>query len=392
MEISQLLLIINNTVSKSVGFIMKPERLSSLIDRIYAAALDSESWGQVSLNIQQYIGGHTVNFVIEDTKSERFRYLFSNGVTDSDVAYYHENVIQRDEITDIFDQSSLGQAILTQNNWTFEQIERVWAYDNFYKGIGQTYFATGKFYQSDDMRAFIAVARSHFDSQFHDSDKQKLQLILPHLSRALFINKTLLDQETTIQALGDSFERLSTAIIMLNVRGSVIYANKNAAPFLAKGQNASCPYSIRLPNGAANFKLSKKIDQVLTGSIYQEGACLPFYFNGERYIAYCFPWCGSFNNREWFGDISRCIIFIISSASFSVTARYLTELFQLSNAEANVAEGLIRGQSIKELSQLLFVSEATIRFHVKNILRKTETKSQIAAVSVMLRGLVIAVR
>ncbi|HCH5602703.1 TPA: hypothetical protein NKZ56_002168 [Vibrio parahaemolyticus] len=374
------------------GLVMKPEQLSSLIDLIYSAALDMECWGLVSEEIQKSIGGHSVNFTIEDTKRKCFRFLFSNGVTESDIAFYQDNVIYRDELTTALDQIPCGCAELSQNKWEMDQLQRLWAYDEYYKSIGQTYFNAGKFYETDDTRAFIAIARSHLDSPFHPEKQKDLQLLLPHLARALFISKTLLNQNATIEALGDSFERLSAAIIMLDISGSVIYANKNATPFLTKRQNLNSHHSIRLPNGAANLQLSKKIDQILNGSVYQEGACFPFYYKGERYIAYCFPWSGSFNHQEWFGEKSRCIVFIISSASFSVTARYLTELFQLSNAEANIAEGLIRGLSTKELSQTLFVSESTIRFHVKNILKKTETRSQIAAVSVLLRGLVVAMR
>ncbi|MEX3070742.1 helix-turn-helix transcriptional regulator [Vibrio alginolyticus] len=369
---------------------MNQEQLSKLIDNIYDAALNSESWATVSLEIQKYIGGHTVNFAIEDTSAHHFRYLFSNGVTASDVDYYQANVIQRDELTDIFENNPLGQALLTQNIWTLEQLERVWAYNEYYKGIGQTYFNAGKFYQADNIRAFIAVARSRFDSKFNASEQQKLQLILPHLARALFISKTLLSQDTTIEALGDTFERLSAAVIMLDIRGKVIFSNKKAIPFLVKMKNACSHYNIQLPNDAANLQLSTQINKMLNGSVYQEGTCLPFLFNGVRHIAYCFPWCSSFNHKEWFGDASRCIVFIVSSSSFTVAGRYLMALFKLSNAEVNIAEGLIRGQSTRELSQNLFVSEATVRFHVKNILRKTETNSQVAAVSTMVRNLVVS--
>lgn len=82
----------------------------------------------------------------------------------------------------------------------------------------------------------------------------------------------------------------------------------------------------------------------------------------------------------------------MASDSFSVATRYLIELFKLSKAEANVAEGLIRGLSVKDLAANLFVTETTIRFHVKSILKKTKTNSQIAAVSAMLKSLVLPVR
>lgn len=36
---------------------MKPEDLSRIIDKIYAASLNSHSWEEVSLEIQKSIGG-----------------------------------------------------------------------------------------------------------------------------------------------------------------------------------------------------------------------------------------------------------------------------------------------------------------------------------------------
>ncbi|AEX24046.1 transcriptional regulator [Vibrio sp. EJY3] len=84
--------------------------------------------------------------------------------------------------------------------------------------------------------------------------------------------------------------------------------------------------------------------------------------------------------------------FIVSTAYLSVSCRHWKETFGFSQDEANIADGLICGHSVKELANKLFLAESTVRFHVKNILKKTETKSQIAAVSLMLRSLMVALR
>ncbi len=371
---------------------MNPKQLSNIINDIYSATLSNYAWPHVSLQVQKAIGGHSVNFVIEDKKLKQFKYIFSNGATDSDVAYYHRNIIQRDEITDILDNNPIGNALITQDFWQLKQLERIWAYDNFYKNIGLTYFTTGKFFETKNTRAFITVARSQFDTPYNSQDRQDLQLLLPHLERALFLNKTLLQQQAITGALGDSFERLSIGIILLNANGKVIYTNKIAQPFLSLTKCCNSRYSIRLPNGASSLKLSQNIDKALTDSAYQPGTCLRFMYRGVHHVAYCFPWCDNFNHQEWFGDNSRCIIFIVSSESFSITGQYLFDLFHLSNAEANVAEGLIRGLTVKELAETLFVSDATVRFHIRNILKKTETTSQIAAVGKMIKYLLVPMR
>lgn len=372
---------------------MNPEKLSSLIDQIYAAALNTESWGNVSQAIQKVIGGHTVNFVIENTKEKKIQYAFSNGLTNNDISYYQKNVIYRDELTNALELINCEQTLLSQSIWETKELERLWAYDHYYKDRGLTYFNAGKFYQSEDTRGFISIARSRFDPTFQKEEQKKLQLVIPHLSKALFINKTILEQNITIDTFGESYERLSSAIIMLDEQRKVIFSNQNAHPFLTNARQPNSHQSIRLPCTKSNQKLNENIDKVMSGSVYKETHFLIFFYQGERHVAYCFPWCGRFNNNAtWLGESSRCMVFIVSCNSFSISTRYLMGVFNFTKAEAGISEGLIRGHTVKELSQCLFVTETTVRFHIKNILKKTETKTQQAAISAMLRSLMVPIQ
>jgi len=62
----------------------------------------------------------------------------------------------------------------------------------------------------------------------------------------------------------------------------------------------------------------------------------------------------------------------------------LVAKYQLTNKEQNVLSGLIQGHSIKTIAANEFVSENTVKTHLKSLFRKTDTKSQTQVVGLIL--------
>jgi len=62
----------------------------------------------------------------------------------------------------------------------------------------------------------------------------------------------------------------------------------------------------------------------------------------------------------------------------------LVSRYQLTQKEQNVLIGLIQGNSIKEIAANEFVSENTVKTHLKSLFRKTDTKSQTQVVGLIL--------
>ncbi|MGH8890743.1 MAG: response regulator transcription factor, partial [Acidothermaceae bacterium] len=61
--------------------------------------------------------------------------------------------------------------------------------------------------------------------------------------------------------------------------------------------------------------------------------------------------------------------------------RQLAPFDALTARERDVLAELIHGRQVNEISRLLFVSEATVRTHVRAILLKLDVTSQLAAVA-----------
>ena len=74
-----------------------------------------------------------------------------------------------------------------------------------------------------------------------------------------------------------------------------------------------------------------------------------------------------------------------SAAADSAAARVTTPLpapdycarYGLTQREAEVLDCILSGQSIAEISEALFISQRTVKFHITKLLRKTGTTSQI---------------
>ena len=64
-----------------------------------------------------------------------------------------------------------------------------------------------------------------------------------------------------------------------------------------------------------------------------------------------------------------------SSASATRLAYYV-QRYTLTNRETDVLKRILDGLSIKEIAEALVISERTVKYHISNLLRKTETHSQ----------------
>jgi len=62
---------------------------------------------------------------------------------------------------------------------------------------------------------------------------------------------------------------------------------------------------------------------------------------------------------------------------------------ELSNRETEILRYLARGKSNKEIGQILYISEGTVKHHVKSILRKLDAIGRSEAIAIATRrGLV----
>jgi len=72
--------------------------------------------------------------------------------------------------------------------------------------------------------------------------------------------------------------------------------------------------------------------------------------------------------------------------SVEISPEILSRLYDLTNAEARILNGLCQGKRLETLAEDLTVTVNTIRHHLKQVFRKTGTKRQSELIKLVLTG------
>lgn len=359
---------------------MASDTLVFLIEAIYSAAADPSKWPIVAELIQHAIGGHSVNLVLDNPSGGRFTCIFTNGISDQEVERYLKDIKDRDEMTGLIDRIPEGMAFASQNFFDKKKLHSLYSYDQFYENIGYTYCNVGVFYRNDNRRGWISVSRSENDALFSPDEQLLMQRLTPHLKRAFFINIQLLEAQQSSEVALDSLEHIAAAAVLLAKNGKVVQHNTRAEPYLRGGGGSIENSVIRLPDAKANHRLKEAIAAFDQGAGYHEGV-IPFVEHGVRKTALCFPWRSSQAQLDWLGIKACCIVFILTPCSSTSRTLLLQKTFDLSQAELKVLLKLMDGKLVADVASDLFVSKATVRFHIRSLLRKTKCRSQIEMIS-----------
>ncbi|GAA3539008.1 helix-turn-helix transcriptional regulator [Zobellella aerophila] len=365
--------------------------LLTLIDAIYAAAADPALWPSVASKIQRAIGGHSVNLVLEDLADARINCVYSNGVSAAEVERYQNDIMDKDELVGLLSIMPEGKAFTSQDFFDVKTLHSLYCYENFYEDLGYTHFNAGLFYRNHERRCWISVARSEADALYTADDRLLMQALLPHLKRAFLINVQLLEAQLTSTVALDSLEHIAAATALLTRQGLVVLHNHRAEPYLHQAGLFTKHPSLRLPDAAASRRLHKLIDALGQDKTRIQNGVVPFAEKGVRKTALCFPWCSTREQFDWLGNTACCIVFILSPTASIPPAALLQQVFGVSNAEVKVLQQLMGGLPVIDIAKTLFISEATVRFHIHNLLRKTQCQNQTELLSKVFHTVAIMV-
>ncbi|MCH4563715.1 LuxR C-terminal-related transcriptional regulator [Halomonas sp. EGI 63088] len=328
-------------------------------------------------HIKRTIGGHSVNLALEDRHDHRFSFFFTDGANASSIAHYESNIIEHDEFGAVLERQEAGTSLLSQDLWGERELAEIYPYEDFYKPLGYTYFNSGLFYRDAAYRGWVSVVRSLQDTPFSRDEHLLMKALMPHLNRAFLLNLQLVEATRVSRLALDALERVSAAVILLSTRGRVLQHNVLAERYLCPTRKLTDYHDLRLPDAAANRILYDTITRQFATRLPDAQAFIPFTDENVKKVALCFPWRSSPEQVDWLGRATGSIIFILTPGASQPSTIHLERAYQLSKAENRVLMGLLEGNTAAELADRLFVSQTTIRFHIRSLLRKFDSRNQV---------------
>jgi DNA-binding CsgD family transcriptional regulator len=224
----------------------------------------------------------------------------------------------------------------------------------------------------------MALSRHESAGPVTDRDMEVMQLLAPHIRRAVVISDVLNMQAIRIGTLEGAFDLLQAGVIFVDADCKVIHANRSAAAMLAKGspvQSVHGDLRTNLPQATA--ALRKAVAVATEPSIGRLGIGVPVpQPDGEPAYVHVLP-LQTGETRSRLAPRAAAAVFIAVGGNLAgAPAEAIATVFDLTVAEIRTVERLLAGRSAAEIADDLGLAMPTVRTHISNILAKTGTARQ----------------
>lgn len=196
--------------------------------------------------------------------------------------------------------------------------------------------------------------------------------IRPHLARAAVLASKL--QMQRAQASLAAFEQAGSPAALINASGSVSATNPRFEKLLGQ-VIIRARDKIALDDGRANTLLQKALSELAQDRLGDTRSIpVPRRDESPAFIIHVLPIRRQ--ARDIFARTQAMLVVTASERSLRIETSLLCELYDLTRAEAAVANRLLEGLSVEEIAIAHQVSRETIRSQLKRVLAKTGSQSQ----------------
>ena len=332
------------------------------------------------------------NIVIasRDIPRQHITLLYSVGFERSAVAAYESVWGAKDHSARGLVRLPVGKATATN----FHYSDKTWARIEYVREFSIPH---GTFHQLGvglhrDSKHFqcFGCARAGSAGRYSIAQAQALELLAPHIQRALFLRRKLvcLNEERTLMAR--VLDQIQAGIVMLDQDARIVFANKTAEALLSEGAAIGASGGrILLKHQYRDAQLLQLIHETIetgTGKGTSAGGCtvLSDHERGERIIADVMPFSSSQKTLD-FTSSQVCSLVFLRRAGEPVgpSLDQLRVQYGLTPAEARLAHALVQGHRPLEFAKTHGISKHTVRTQLRSVLAKTDTHRQVELVSLL---------
>jgi DNA-binding CsgD family transcriptional regulator len=219
------------------------------------------------------------------------------------------------------------------------------------------------------------------DGPLDDETFERMELIIPHVRRAVLIGKVIDWHKLEISALVGAIDALAAAGFLRNSEGGVVHANSAGRRVLARGDMLRAPNNILTANDPVVHRILRDTFAAAQGGDAAVGAkavAVPLTTaDGERYVGHVLPLTSG--ARQLAGKVhSAAAALFLRKPELDVPSslEVLAKLYRLTPSEVRVLQAVVEDGSVPAAAEALGLSQATVKTHLHHVFQKTGTSSQ----------------
>lgn len=369
--------------------ILSEAQWDRIIGLVYQAALEPDLWSNVLLAIGEPLGANGGQLVTLAASSDTvLDNVLVMPVADEEKTQFDDLVERGEHLrANYCAVAPTMQPIYDYRHSSKDEIKRLSFYQEHAIPYGAAYYG-GIVLKRDDS-AFVAAAifRDHDLGHLNGHEIAYLERLAPHLRRSVELSLQLPKRavETGIRAL---FHAIKCAAVLFDDRGRVISTNAKADEILtARDGLAIRDQRLVATYGPVASSVTKEVWNAIndqTGATPHQNVRIrtPRVSDSTPYVIIVSP----FVIRPELSSNRHAVAIILDPDDLSGSSvEWMKREYGLTPSEVRVADLLVHGLSVSEISVSRSCSIETVRSQLKSIMRKTGTKRQSEFLSLVLR-------
>jgi DNA-binding CsgD family transcriptional regulator len=358
---------------------MKTDVALGILDRAYAAATQPEVWPEALGHLGQAFDCSCVSLVRKDLKTTDAS-AHQWGVDLTTEREYLSYWLPRNEFhrrTRVWrpghietDRSILPKRELLASDY----------YNGFLKPYDMHAIMRVTLDANERSLHLLSLGRPRGAGEFEESDIATLGPLVGHFQRAGGIARHVGELGDALRGFSDLLEHGTTGILLVSETGRVVFANGAARAMLA----ADCLLELRASRlSARQPKDDAVLQRLIAGATGQlsgladaRGGAMRLRRRGaDRHDLTVV--LGPLDTQRFSENAPAAFVLLTDPIhGSSRPAWMLHSLYGLTSAEVLVAEQLMKGYSPKEVATMLSIAVPTVRWHLRSLFQKTDTRRQ----------------
>ena len=369
---------------------MKPDDdLSSLIDLIYQAGLQTELWPAVLTGLVARFGG-TATLFIQDSDRNSAGFLGFVNMDPKFMRDYQEYFAAlnpaRGEWPTVREGTIIDIAALMDEP-TYLRSE---FYNDFFRSIG-VYHAIGTVVQRSELfGTHLSLQREKQAGNYADPEREDFLMLARHVRRSTDISRRITAARWEQEVSSSPARRAASGFVFVDAEGRVLLADKVAEQiFHADNGLSTSGGRLSAIGGDVTERLNAMIRSAAltargTGTYAGGIIGLPRRrMIGPPLALLVCPWHG---NPLTFGVPGPAVLIFVEDPTLSPkpVAAGAATLYGLTEAESKLLDALLAGHRLAEYAAAASVSLATVKTHLRGIFVKTGQRRQADLLRLML--------
>lgn len=356
------------------------ETLSALIGEIYDTVLDSSLWLGALENIARFVGGSAASVFSKDATKKSVQIFYQVGIDPNYVQLYIEKYIKLDPSTTSQFFANVGDIISTENFMAYDEFIKTrffkeWASPQLLVDSANTVLQKS----ATDMAMFTVFRHKH-DGLVDDEMRRRLQLLIPHVRRAVLVGRLLDHGKSKVAELADAFDGLSAGMFLVDATGRIIHLNAAGRVLLSTGALNANGNRLSAAGSEVNGLLHDAIVAASHGdrAMNVKGISLPLTARGgENYVAHVLPLASGARQRASTTYAAAAAVFAYKAKlTIPSPLEVIARRYKLTPTELRVLLALVEIGGASEVAKALGISIATVKSHLAHLFEKTSTHRQ----------------